>query len=241
MFENDVNKAIIISVKKIGYGYDNPNIDYICLGDTRNSDIDIRQIVGRGLRYKPNKILHILLPIYPDEIGNLHIKKYLDYIISECGQDIIIKNINKQNIFESNNNNNNIFNYEGDEIPVEIINEYCTTGYNMYSKFINFLKVNNVYDEITYNEFKISQEWMPIFADIKDRYPKFNFRDIHPYNLNYYWNKEECYKAYNKCFEILKEKYGNEYIKKLLISNKIKLINELDSKIPLQNLEYYYL
>jgi hypothetical protein len=44
------------------------------LGDPRQSDIDIRQIIGRGLRWNkqlyPNKLLHLLVPIYKDEFGN---------------------------------------------------------------------------------------------------------------------------------------------------------------------------
>lgn len=240
-FEKDTNKAVIISVKKIGYGYDNANIDFICLGDPRNSDIDIRQVIGRGLRYKPNKILHILLPIYPDEIGKQHIKKYLDYIISECGKDIIIKNSSNNNDIKENNKSNNTINYEGDEIPTKIINDYCTTGYNMFSKFMNFLKVNNVYDEQTYNKLKETMDWMPIFGNLRDKYPKFCFRYVHPNNLNYYWHKEECYQARDKCIEIVKEKYNFEIFRKLVNSNKYKLINEIDFKIPLQDLEYYYL
>ena len=69
------------------------------MGDPRQSDIDIRQIIGRGFRWKkevyPNKLLHLLIPLYRDEFGNCskneHLKKYLDYIIGECGQDIIFK------------------------------------------------------------------------------------------------------------------------------------------------------
>ena len=64
-------------------------IDFICLGDPRQSDIDIRQILGRGLRWNkqtyPNKLLHLLVPLYKNEFGEYseygHLKKYLDYII----------------------------------------------------------------------------------------------------------------------------------------------------------------
>ena len=104
-FENNKNKSIIIVVGKLGYGYDNPYIDFICLGDPRQSDIDIRQIIGRGLRWNkilyPNKLLHLLIPLYKNEFenykDNTHLKKYLDYIIGECGKDIIFKNNN--NVF----------------------------------------------------------------------------------------------------------------------------------------------
>jgi superfamily II DNA or RNA helicase len=99
-FEKNKNKSIIIVVGKLGYGYDNDYIDFICLGDPRQSDIDIRQILGRGLRWNkktyPNKLLHLLVPLYKDEFGeykkNEHLKKYLDYIIGECDKDFIIRN-----------------------------------------------------------------------------------------------------------------------------------------------------
>jgi hypothetical protein len=45
-----------------------------------------------------------------------------------------------------------------------------------------------------------------------------------------------CHKYYT-----YSEKYNYETYRKLVNSDKIKLINEIDSKIPLQDLEYYYL
>ena len=66
-FENNEKPCIIIAVGKISYGYDNDFIDFICLGDARQSCIDIRQIIGRGLRWNketyPNKLLHLLIPL----------------------------------------------------------------------------------------------------------------------------------------------------------------------------------
>jgi superfamily II DNA or RNA helicase len=90
-FENSNNKSIMIAVGKIGYGYDNSWVDFICFGDSRTSDIDIRQIVGRGLRWDkilyPDKILHILIPCYKNEIDNSYednkaLEAYMNYIIS---------------------------------------------------------------------------------------------------------------------------------------------------------------
>lgn len=39
----------------------------------------------------------------------------------------------------------------GDNIPSEICEELCTTGYNKFSKFMVYLKSNNIYNEKTYN------------------------------------------------------------------------------------------
>ena len=109
-FEDDIIPSVIIVVGKISYGYDNPLIDFLCLGDPRQSDIDIRQILGRGLRWDktlyPDKLLHLLVPLYQDEFGNYPpnscLKNYLDYIIGECGHDIIIKE-DGSGIVKSNN------------------------------------------------------------------------------------------------------------------------------------------
>jgi superfamily II DNA or RNA helicase len=135
-FEKNEKSCIIIVVGKISYGYDNDFIDFICLGDPRQSDIEIRQILGRGLRWNkmtyPNKLLHLLIPLYKNEFGDYsdfcHLKKYLDYIIGECGQDIIIKNNGMGEIVKENENKGK--NYSGNEIPIEILQNYCTTNYN---------------------------------------------------------------------------------------------------------------
>lgn len=170
-FEADNKASIIIAVGKISYGYDNPLIDFICLGDPRQSDIDIRQILGRGLRWNkevyPNKILHILIPLYKNEFGkynkNEALKKYLDYIIGECGKDIIIKNTN---IVDDNDNIIGEIDVEGKDyngltIPIDILEEYCTTGYNKFTDFMRFLKKNNCWDEVAYNElWEKNKNWM---------------------------------------------------------------------------------
>ena len=71
-FEDCVEPCIIINCNKLSYGYDNVFIDLICLGDSRESEVDIRQILGRGLRNDitryPNKLLHVLIPIYKYQV-----------------------------------------------------------------------------------------------------------------------------------------------------------------------------
>lgn len=106
-FKDNKNPAIIITVNKIGFGYDDVNIDMICFGEARTSQIDIRQILGRGLRNNiilyPGKILHVILMITKPEllptqtiedINKIqhyykNIKNFLEFIINECGKDII--------------------------------------------------------------------------------------------------------------------------------------------------------
>jgi superfamily II DNA or RNA helicase len=248
IFENDTKQCIIISVGKIGYGYDNELIDFICLGDPRQSDIDIRQILGRGLRWNkktyPNKLLHLLVPLYKDEFNNYqkneHLKKYLDYIIGECGQDIIIKNDGSAYISNNNNKIKNGNNYNGENIPTEILNEYCTTGYNKYSNFIKFLKNNNIYDELTYNKLKETQTWIISLSDIHKKYPKFCFRHIHPNNINYYWNKKEALDAIIIIKDILIKNIGKDNYYELSYDQLIKKYNLLNNKIPNIDLDLYY-
>lgn len=247
-FEDDKEQCVIICVGKIGYGYDNDYIDFICLGDPRQSDIDIRQIIGRGLRWNKNnyknKLLHLLVPLYKDEFGtykkNVHLKKYLDYIIGECGKDIIFKSTNLG--FISNNKQilNNGEKYDGKNIPIEILQDYCTTGYNKYTDFIRFLKSNNIYDEATYNEFKKTKEWLIELGSIKTKYPKFCFRHIHPNNINYYWDKKDANNAYNLCCNKIINENGKEKYKKFNYYQKIEKINKLDNKIPYIDFELYY-
>ena len=248
-FEEDKNKSIIIVVGKLGYGYDNALIDFICLGDPRQSDIDIRQILGRGLRWNkkvyPNKLLHLLVPLYKDEFGNNqkneHLKKYLDYIIGEFGQDIIIKEDGSGQLNRANENElKEGIDYDGDMIPVDILNDYCTTGYNMFSNFIKFLRANKIYDETKYNKIKEKQKWMPTLGTIHEKYKKFCFRDVNPNNREYYWDKSDASNALDKCEKILLDKLGKDKLKKITSIKKIEKINELDSKIPPYNIKLYY-
>ena len=247
-FEDDKEQCVIICVGKIGYGYDNDYIDFICLGDPRQSDIDIRQIIGRGLRWKkevyPNKLLHLLIPLYRDEFGNCakneHLKKYLDYIISECGKDIIFKN--NRIFIESNGEEkpNKGNDYNGVNIPTEILNEYCTTGYNKYTDFLRFLKSNLIYDEISYNKLKEKQNWIVELGGIQTKYPKFCFRHIHPKNMDYYWDKKGALGAYELMNNKLADTIGKEKYRKYTSQQKLEKINELDKKIPPIKFELYY-
>jgi len=247
-FEDDINKAVIIAVGKISYGYDNNNIDFICIGDPRQSDIDIRQIIGRGLRWNkkdyPNKILHLLIPLYRDEFNNYenneHLKKYLDYIIGECEKDIIFKSDGSFKISDKLNESTESNNYDGDIETIEILREYSTTGYNKFTDFMRFLRKNNIYDERSYNHFREINNWIPEIGNIHEKYPKFCFRNIHPNNINYYWDKQEALNAYTLCDEILMIKLGKDKYRKCNYNNKLIKINELDNKIPIINFDLYY-
>ena len=247
-FENDKEQCVIICVGKISYGYDNPFIDFIILGDPRQSDIDIRQIIGRGLRWNkqvyPNKILHLLVPLYRDEFGNCakneHLKKYLDYIIGECGQDIIFKSNGSIVVKNGTQILNDGRDYDGENIPTEILNEYCTTGYNKYTDFMKFLKSNKIFDEISYNKLKENQHWIVSLGDIKKKYPKFCFRHIHPNNINYYWNKKEAINATIITKDLLIKQIGRDNYSELTHDQYIKKYNLIDNKIPNIDIDLYY-
>jgi len=247
-FEKDKEQCVIICVGKIGYGYDNDYIDFICLGDPRQSDIDIRQIIGRGLRWKkdvyPNKLLHLLVPLYRDEFGNCakneHLKKYLDYIIGECGKDIIFKSNGNAVVGNGTQTLKEGDDYDGEKIPTEILNEYCTTGYNKYTDFLKFLKSNKIYDEISYNKLKEKQNWIVDLGGLQTKYKNFCFRNIHPNNINYYWNKKEAQEAYEICNNKLVIELGKEKYRRYNSQQKLEKINELDKKIPIINFDLYY-
>jgi superfamily II DNA or RNA helicase len=247
-FEKDKEQCVIICVGKIGYGYDNDYIDFICLGDPRQSDIDIRQIIGRGLRWKkdvyPNKLLHLLVPLYRDEFGNCakneHLKKYLDYIIGECGKDIIFKSNGNAVVGNGTQTPKEGDDYDGEKIPTEILNEYCTTGYNKYTDFLKFLKSNKIYDEISYNKLKEKQNWIVDLGGLQTKYKNFCFRNIHPNNINYYWNKKEAQEAYEICNNKLIIELGKEKYRRYNSQQKLEKINELDKKIPIINFDLYY-
>ncbi len=249
VFEDDKKPSIIIAVGKIGYGYDNDYIDFLVLGDPRQSDIEIRQIIGRGIRYNkktyPNKLLHLLVPLYKDEFDNYkdndHLKTYLDYIIGECGQDIIIKGDGTGYIGDGNPRNGDGKDYDGDTIPIDILESYCTTGYNKFTDFQRFLKNNKVFDEVDYNElWEKHKSWMVPIGNIQDKYPKFCFRNIHPNNLDFYWDKKEAENEFNIATNKLINIYGKEKFKKFTFLNKLKKANEINNKIPDVDFDLYY-
>ena len=132
------------------------------------------------------------------------------------------------------------YNYDGENIPIEILNEYCTTGYNKYTDFIRFLKSNKIYDEIAYNKLKEKQEWLISLGEIQTKYPKFCFRNIHPNNKNYYWNKKEAQEAYEICNNKLIIELDKEKYRRLDSRYKLNKINKFDNKIPIINFDLYY-
>jgi len=247
-FENNENPCIIIAVGKISYGYDNDFIDLICLGDTRQSCIDIRQIIGRGVRWNkltyPDKLLHLLIPLYKDEFDkypkNETLKNYLDYIIGECDKDIIIKNSDmcfvsgKKDVIKDGKN------YEGDNIPTEILADYSTTGYTKYTKFQSFLIKNKIYDEITYNEIYQNNNWMTPLNKLKQKYPKFGFINIHPDRNIFYTNKKDAIKNYDIVKRKLMKLMDADDFDDLTQSELLIKMNKIDKKIPTIDFDFYY-
>ena len=252
-FESDQEPSVIIVVGKISYGYDNPHIDFLCLVDPRQSDIDIIQILGLGFRWNksvyPNKLLHLLVPLYQDEFGNYppnsSLKKYLDYIIGECGQDIIMKadgtGILKQEIPKKDGPFDFGKDYEGEQIPIDILQDYCTTGYNKFTDFMRFLKSNGIWTEQSYNDmYEKNKSWMCGIGGLKKKYPKFSFQQICPDKDQYYLDKNEAIEKYNLAKNTLKKQIGSDKFADLMYSQQIKKIIQIDNKIPPVNIELYY-
>lgn len=243
-FENCKTPTIIITCKKIDYGYDNIWIDLICYADERQGDIDVRQTMGRGLRNDeiiyPNKILHVILPIVItdqyDTESYKNVIAYLRYIVEEVGQDIIF--VDGEFHISGNKHKLTNNNYDGDDIEPELC-KFLSTTYNKYEYFSRFLRENGVHNEITYNKLQSVNQWMPIFSKLKEKHKKFCFRDIHPLNKTYYWTKEECENKYNKILSKLKKKYGDE-IFDFTQKELYEKINSIDKKIPVMNFDLYY-
>jgi superfamily II DNA or RNA helicase len=248
-FELDIKQSVIIAVGKISYGYDNPLIDFICLGDPRQSDADIRQILGRGLRWNhdvyPNKLLHVLVPMYKNQFGeygkNDSLKKYLDYIIGEFGKDSIVKFDGIREIVKSTGQIEIGKDYDGSIIPIDILKEYCTTGYNKFTDFMKFLKINECWNETKYNVLReLNKDWMVEIGSIKKKYPNFSFQQLCPDRNKFYQTKEEAVDALEKAKKKLKNEIGGEKMLDLTDSQLINKIIKIDNKITPVNFELYY-
>jgi superfamily II DNA or RNA helicase len=218
-------RGIIITCQEISYGYDNPKIDLICMADEQHSQIQIRQICGRGLRSdpsNPSKTLHILIPLFEKFTGYKHVKKYLDFIIGECGNDIIFDDANNGHIAECISGAYNVgsdISYNGENIPSYIIEEYCT-GKAGYTNFMKILKKNNVVGVESYCNMKKNCKWIPELSEIKNKYPLFNFKELN--------KKERYYETYEECKNVIN----------MLIYMTYDELREIDEKLP--DLCFYY-
>ena len=248
LFESEKVSSIIICGGKISYGYDNEDIDFICLGDPRHSDIDIRQIIGRGLRWNhanyPDKVLHMMIPVYHDEFMTecSRLTKYLDYIIGECGQDIILHHCKfglSTACEKAGGAGSHVKKYDGEIDDIEALQRYSTGYYSMYSNFMKFLRHNKIRNVAEYNELARHNEFIPDINTIQTRYPKFAFINLY-HNSKYYSNKAECIESIALCKDIL---IKNDGITKYTIYNedqKYKKYIGLDNKLPAMGLNLYY-
>ena len=245
-FEKDEHPAIIICIGKISYGYDNEDIDFICLADPRQSDIDIRQIVGRGLRWNhaaySNKILHIMIPVLIDDFisNNQHLIKYLDYIIGECGADIINKNgicTISTDISLKRTGEHDI--YTGCIDDIMILRQYSTSYYSMYSNFIKYIRRYNVCSIEDYIKLSSIDEIVPELHHVQSKYPLFAFTDIIQIE-QYYNSKKECALAIQACKEIIINSIGKIKFRSYTAKKQFAKFLEIDIRIPHIGIELYY-
>ena len=262
--------AIVITVRMLGYGYDNVDIDLLAFADGRDGEAEIRQILGRGLRnipeLYPNKVLHVIMPITKERlldemedgekvrlIEYRNLKRFLEFIVSECGKDIINGRIvsrqeNQNKVDEENESSSSeldsideegdldvkkkkLGKYDGDEIPLEICRELSTNLYGTYSRFLGFLRLKHVFDEASYNQMREdegSSDWIPVLGEVRKKFKKFCFLDIKaPENKVYYQTWEECEEAYDTIKnELIEELGGKMKVKKLLKSVFNDKLNE---------------
>ena len=306
-FKECVKPCIIITCNKLSYGFDELKVDLLCLADARQGEEDLRQIFGRGARNNlaiyPNKILHIIIPVYKDELFNeekypdgkieqeakeievldeegntkkqqlqedrhkgfVNIRNFLLFILNECGKDIIngfivssskLKELPKDvetkpdGIVYNPVNSKNVVNpdFKGDKIPGVILKALSSTHYGSYTKFMGFLRINGVYNEMTYNAFRTSctdNEWMPILGDIRKTYiyKKFSFQELGAKeNAEYYQTLEECEGAYKECLRLFAEE-SNCSISKLKSKKTEQQLNkkifEMNSRIPINRNLFY--
>lgn len=66
-FERTDKKAVILSSRVLTTGIDVPNVDAICISDPFQSEVIIKQMIGRGTRIHGDKVLNILLGVLARE------------------------------------------------------------------------------------------------------------------------------------------------------------------------------
>jgi hypothetical protein len=81
---------------------------------------------------------------------------------------------------------------------------------------------------------------MIAFGKIRERHKQFCFRDIHPYNRTFYWEKEECLYAILEASKLLKKQFTSEQLKRMTCHKKLIELNKINNKIPNIDIEWYY-
>lgn len=251
MFDAYQGKAIVISCEMLVMGYDNPRIDLIVFADPTQSDVKLRQIVGRGLRKDPSnpcKVLHCLLPIYQNEPEPYSCYlKYLYYLVSECGKDVVTRNgvlVIKDNENSDADNAVDIEQidrglHEGDGCPLTVWQEYCTNKHKSYIELLEFLKGKRVHTPEDYMKVQRECDWLPILTTIKKTYPMFAFQDLDVHSHKYYATKEECIKAYEECKRVIEARYG-DMISELTEKEYFSECLSLDDRLPNIDIMLYY-
>lgn len=245
-FEACKTPCVLIAVGMISYGYDNPDIDFICLADPRYSDVDIRQIVGRGLRWDhagyPDKVLHILVPLYPDEFGkcrkNESLQKYLCYVIGECGSDLVLKHISGDSGLHNSSRDSQtgvVAIYDGDVIESCLYDEYCTGLWNSFTNFQRLLRANHAWDEKSYNELREKYSWVPLLEDVRKKYPSFCFMSVHPNSHYWYRTRDEADTAQKLCRINLAKQKGRMNPRDIVLC-----MQKMDTKLPRVDFDLYY-
>jgi len=131
-------------------------------------------------------------------------------------------------------------NEEDDSIPPDIKQKYFSNRNKRYDNFMNYLKDNNVYDELTYNElYENNKSWLLSLKKFKFKYPEFCFMIIHPEKNKYYETKEEASINYKKCKDIIRKQIGSDKFSDLTNNQLMKRINNIDGKIPF-DIDLYY-
>ena len=254
-FEKEGEISVIITCKRISMGYDYPLIDMIVFADAKCEKVEIAQCIGRGLRIipdNPDKICHVLLPVDEENIDSSDYKtivSYFKYMREECDYEILASEFWVPNTPLSPSKPkppkdygfNTEIEFTNEEIRTKIIDKYCVDSLSKYTDFKRFLKQKNISNEVEYNELVSCNNFnIPIIDSIRDKYEEFCFKDIINNSEDYYQTKEEAEEAITKAkiqFKILKsnkkKKFKNS---KLLIE-----LNGIDSKIPLIDLNLYYL
>jgi len=246
-FEKYKGKAIIISVKMIDMGYDYPPIDLVVFADPKQSQIDIAQAVGRGLRpcneYE-NKVLHLLLPIFKKNTKDYdNIIEYIDFVTNECEEPVIRKGDFE---FQDGNGNNIIKNYSGDDIPPEIWEKYCTKKFKTFKGIMKLLRKNRIRSENQYNQFRNIKGYGFLPLNMKDKFPnKFCWMELEPERYLYPSTKRECNELIHKLEDGLGEEEYNRYQNEGLTETEqyieLNKINQYEKKIPEMPIDKYYL
>lgn len=219
-FRKCKSNVILLSVKVFLMGTDVPDCDTVIFLEPTQSDVDIRQKIGRCLRKKDDKKANIIIPLltFDNDLYNIYNDKYskiievLKYICS--GNDFNVNNVKEEDINlliekVSLLNLNDNKDYTNDNLIIRetlkpLLIKQELNIYNIHKKL---LYKNNIYSKRLYHIFRLNNKLLQLPENPETYY--YNFKGWDDYLTIEKMEENELYHKLSNWWNDNKNKYDS--------------------------------